>query len=71
MAVIRHLLGERDDQFFATVFIGSGIAFGLLAITAAVCAATRFSMRRSAPSTQGSGASTRRRVRCGVDPETR
>ncbi len=39
MAVIRRRLGEREDQFFATVFFGSGIAFGLLAITAAVCAA--------------------------------
>jgi hypothetical protein len=40
MAVIRRRLGEREDQFFATVFFGSGIAFGLLTITAAVCAAT-------------------------------
>jgi hypothetical protein len=38
MAVIRRRLGEREDQFFATVFLGSGIAFGLLTITAAVCA---------------------------------
>ena len=39
MAVIRRWLGDREDQFFATVFLGSGIAFGLLTITAAVCAA--------------------------------
>ena len=39
IAVIRRRLGEREDQFFATVFFGSGIAFGLLTITAAVCAA--------------------------------
>jgi hypothetical protein len=39
MAVIRRRLGEREDQLFATVFFGSGIAFGLLTITAAVCAA--------------------------------
>jgi hypothetical protein len=39
MAVIRRRLGAREDQFFATVFLGSGIAFGLLTITAAVCAA--------------------------------
>ena len=39
MAVIRRHLGAREDQFFATVFFGSGIAFGLLTITAAVCAA--------------------------------
>ncbi len=38
MAVIRRRLGEREDQFFATGFLGSGIAFGLLTITAAVCA---------------------------------
>jgi len=39
MAVIRRRLGEREDQFFATVFLCSGLAFGLLTITAAVCAA--------------------------------
>ena len=40
MAVVRRRLGEREDQFFATVFFGSGIAFGMLTLTAAVCAAT-------------------------------
>jgi len=39
MAVVRRRLGDREDQFFATVFLSSGIAFGLLTITAAVCAA--------------------------------
>jgi hypothetical protein len=39
MAVIRRRLGEREDQLFATVFFGSGVAFGLLTIAAAVCAA--------------------------------
>jgi len=39
MAVIRRRLGDREDQLFATVFLGSGIAFGLLTICAAVCAA--------------------------------
>lgn len=39
MAVIRRRLGEREDQLIATVFMSSGIAFGLLTITAAVCAA--------------------------------
>ena len=39
MAVIRRRLGDREDNFFATVFLGSGIAFGLLTITAAVCVA--------------------------------
>ena len=39
MAVIRRRLAEREDQFYATVFLGSGIAFAILATTAAVCAA--------------------------------
>ncbi len=39
MAVIRRRLGDREDQFLATVFLGSGIASALLALTAAVCAA--------------------------------
>jgi hypothetical protein len=39
MAVIRRRLGDREDQFFATVFLGSGIAFALLTVVAAVCAA--------------------------------
>ncbi len=39
MAVIRRRLAEREDQLHATVFLGSGIAFVILATTAAVCAA--------------------------------
>jgi len=39
MAVVRRRLGDQEDQFFATVFVGSGIAFAMLTITAAVCAA--------------------------------
>ncbi|NEN07706.1 hypothetical protein G3T36_17765 [Diaminobutyricibacter tongyongensis] len=39
MAVIRRRLAEREDQFYATVFLGSGIMFAILATTAAVCAA--------------------------------
>lgn len=39
MAVIRRRLADREDQFYATVFLGSGIAFAILATTAAVCAA--------------------------------
>src|SRR4051812_44436356 len=39
MAVVRRRLGEREDQLLATVFLGSGIGFALLSITAAVCAA--------------------------------
>jgi hypothetical protein len=39
MAVIRRRLGTREDQFFSTVFLSSGIAFGLLTIAGAACAA--------------------------------
>lgn len=39
MAVIRRRLGDREDQFLATVFLGSGLAFGMLTVVAAVCAA--------------------------------
>jgi hypothetical protein len=38
MAVIRRRLGEREDQLFATVFLASGIGFGVLTMVAAVCA---------------------------------
>ena len=52
MAVVRRRLGDREDQFFSTVFLGSGIAFGLLTLAAATCAAAptlvvRFGGRRS------------------------
>lgn len=39
IAVIRRRLAEREDKFYATVFLGSGIVFVILATTAAVCAA--------------------------------
>jgi len=39
LAVIRRRLGEREDRFFATVFFGSGLAFAILTIAAAVAAA--------------------------------
>jgi len=39
MAVVRRRLGPREDQFFSTVFLGSGIALGFLTIAAATCAA--------------------------------
>jgi hypothetical protein len=39
MAVIRRRLGDREDQFFSTAFLGSGIAFGMLTVVAAACAA--------------------------------
>jgi hypothetical protein len=39
MAVIRRRLGDREDQLFATVFLGSGVSFAVLTFSAAVCAA--------------------------------
>lgn len=39
MAVMRRKLADREDKFYATVFLGSGIVFVILATTAAVCAA--------------------------------
>jgi hypothetical protein len=39
MAVIRRRVGSREDQFFSTVFIGSGIAFVTLMVAAAAAAA--------------------------------
>ena len=39
MAVIRRRLGEREDRFFATVFLGSGFAFAVLTLAASVAAA--------------------------------
>lgn len=40
MAVVRRRLGDREDRFFATVFLGSGLSFGVLAIAAAVAASS-------------------------------
>src|SRR5262249_30545912 len=40
VAVIRRRLGTREDQFFATVFLGSAIVFAVLAIASAVAAAS-------------------------------
>ncbi len=39
MALIRRRLADREDKFYATVFLGSGIMFATLATTAAVFAA--------------------------------
>jgi hypothetical protein len=39
IAVIRRRLGEREDQFFATVFLTSGVGFAVLSIAAAAAAA--------------------------------
>ena len=39
MAAIRRRLGEHEDKFFATVFLGSGLAFAVLTLTASVAAA--------------------------------
>jgi len=46
MAVIRDQIGDREDQFFATVFFGSGLLFvGALFATAAVCGSLVVSFR--------------------------
>jgi uncharacterized membrane protein len=46
MAVIRDQIGDREDQFFATVFFGSGLLFvASLFATAAVCGSLVVSFR--------------------------
>jgi len=35
IAVVRNLIGEREDQFFATVFLGSGLLFVAMMFAAA------------------------------------
>ena len=41
IAVIRNLIGDREDRFFATVFLGSGLLFvAMLFIAAGVGGAT-------------------------------
>jgi len=39
MAVVRRRLGDHEDRLFATVFLGSGLAFAVLTLVAAVAAA--------------------------------
>lgn len=39
MAVIRRQVGEREDQFFSTVFLGSGLVFLSLFLTTAAASA--------------------------------
>ena len=38
IAVIRHHVGDREDQFFATVFLGSGLLFVAMLFAAAAAA---------------------------------
>ena len=38
IAVLRHRIGEREDQFFATVFIGSGLLFVAMLFAAGAAA---------------------------------
>jgi hypothetical protein len=38
IAVLRHRIGEQEDQFFATVFIGSGLLFVAMLFAAAAAA---------------------------------
>ena len=35
IAVVRHLIGDREDRFFATVFLGSGLLFVAMLFIAA------------------------------------
>ena len=47
IAVVRNLIGEREDRFFATVFLGSGLLFvAMLFVAAGVGGAIPF-WRRS------------------------
>ena len=46
MAVVRDRIGEREDKFFATVFLGSGLIFvALMYVTVAVAAGLLVSKR--------------------------
>src|SRR5215467_15882162 len=54
VGVLRDRIGEREDRFFATVFLGSGLLFvGMLFVGAATAGALVASASRSAP--PGSG----------------
>ena len=39
MAVVRRRLGEQEDRLFSTVFLGGGLEYAMLTMTAAVAAA--------------------------------
>jgi hypothetical protein len=49
IGVLRDRIGEREDRFFATVFLGSGLLFvGMIFVAAAVAGAAVASVRPSA-----------------------
>jgi len=39
IAVVRKRIGDREDRFFATAFLGSGLTFAILSVASAVAAA--------------------------------
>jgi hypothetical protein len=49
MGVIRDQMGEREDKFFATVFMGSGLLFVALLFAGAAIAIGLFAMFHAAP----------------------
>jgi hypothetical protein len=51
IGVLRHRLGEREDRFFATVFLGSGLLFIALLFTAAAVAFGLLTSFGATPST--------------------
>jgi hypothetical protein len=60
IGVLRDRIGEREDRFFATVFLGSGLLFvGMLFVAAAVAGAEVASVSASAPPGSGTLALSR------------
>jgi hypothetical protein len=54
VGVLRDRVGEREDRFFATVFLGSGLLFvGMIFVAAAVAGANIASVTSSATPTSG------------------
>src|SRR4051794_39708185 len=51
IGVLRDRIGDREDRFFATVFLGSGLLFvGVLLVAEALCTAMVLSVHPSGPS---------------------
>jgi hypothetical protein len=54
IGVVRDLLGEREDQFFATIFLGSGLLFvALLFVSAALIGSVVMMSQSLAPGLAG------------------
>ncbi|MEB3313374.1 MAG: hypothetical protein VKL98_04445 [Cyanobacteriota bacterium] len=54
IGVVRDLLGEREDQFFATIFLGSGLLFvALLFVSAALIGSVVMMSQALAPGLDG------------------